>query len=297
MSRIARLLLPLISIAAIAVVAMVLAPHRAVGAERGGSRDFYSFGKEAVLSAPVAGNAQVVGGRLRVDETVGGDLVSFGGDVTFGPNGRVTGDLIHLGGTITGAEGRVGGRVYPIGSLEGAAASMTKTAVVVSLLLVWLLVAVVLTLLNGREIRMSSMEVRTSTLHCFVLGLVAFTSFVLTAIAFSYLVPYIVGIPLLIVLGIFATLTKAYGLIAIFHALGTLVAGAKNREQLARRKWLRGDLAMVVLGVLILGAIRLIPVVGTIVWALASVMGVGVALATKFGRREPWFLELRQSIA
>ncbi|HEX6160682.1 MAG TPA: hypothetical protein VF111_10980, partial [Thermoanaerobaculia bacterium] len=164
MSRIARLLLPLISIAAIAVVAMVLAPHRAVGAERGGSRDFYSFGKEAVLSAPVAGNAQVVGGRLRVDETVGGDLVSFGGDVTFGPNGRVTGDLIHLGGTISGAEGRVGGRVYPIGSLEGAAASMTKTAVVVSLLLVWLLVAVVLTLLNGREIRMSSMEVRTSTL-------------------------------------------------------------------------------------------------------------------------------------
>jgi hypothetical protein len=42
--------------------------------------------------------------------------------------------------------------------------------------------------------------------------------------------------------------------------------------------------------VLILGAIRLIPVIGTIVWAFASVFGIGVALATKFGRREPWFL-------
>ena len=50
---------------------------------------------------------------------------------------------------------------------------------------------------------------------------------------------------------------------------------------------------MVVIGVLLLGAIRLIPVVGTIVWGLASIFGVGVALATKFGRREPWFLEFR----
>ena len=50
---------------------------------------------------------------------------------------------------------------------------------------------------------------------------------------------------------------------------------------------------MVVIGVLLLGAIRLIPVVGPIVWGIASVFGVGTALATKFGRREPWFLVWR----
>jgi hypothetical protein len=50
---------------------------------------------------------------------------------------------------------------------------------------------------------------------------------------------------------------------------------------------------MVVIGALVLGIIRLIPGIGTIVWALASVFGIGVALATKFGRREPWFLEFR----
>ena len=54
---------------------------------------------------------------------------------------------------------------------------------------------------------------------------------------------------------------------------------------------------MVVIGLLILGAIRLIPVVGTIAWGLASVFGVGVALATRFGRREPWFLEFRPAEA
>jgi hypothetical protein len=156
---------------------------------------------------------------------------------------------------------------------------------------------VVVTLMSGREVRLSSVELRTSALHCFVLGLVALTSFVLTAIAFSYLVPFVIGIPLLAALAVFGILTKVYGMIALFHAVGTLVAGSRNRSQLANRKWLRGDLAMVVIGVLLLGAIRMIPVVGTILWSLASIFGVGVALATKFGRREPWFLEFRAANA
>src|ERR1041385_8138568 len=100
-------------------------------------------------------------------------------------------------------------------TIQGAAAAMTKTAVMVSLLFVWSIVAIVVTLFAGREVRYSSVEVRASALYCFALGLVAFTSFVITAIVFSYLVPYVVGIPLLAALGVFAVLTKVYGMIAI----------------------------------------------------------------------------------
>jgi hypothetical protein len=174
-----------------------------------------------------------------------------------------------------------------------ATAMMQKTAVIASLLAIWMFAAVALTLLSGREIRYSSLEMRASALHCFALGLVAVTSFILSAIVFDYLIPFHVGIPLLFALGVFAILTKIYGTIAVFHAIGTLVAGARTREQLASRKWLRGDLAMVVIGVIVLGAIRLIPIVGPIIWGLASVFGIGTALATKFGRREPWFLAYR----
>src|ERR1051326_3869620 len=78
-------------------------------------------------------------------------------------------------------------------TIQGAAEAMTKTAVIVSLLFVWIVVAVIVTLFAGREVRYSSVEVRASALYCFALGLVAFTSFVITAIVFSYLVPYIVG--------------------------------------------------------------------------------------------------------
>jgi hypothetical protein len=178
-------------------------------------------------------------------------------------------------------------------TLSEAASMMTRTAVTVSILFVWIIAAVVVTLMSAREIRYSSMELRTSPLHCFAVGLVAVTSFVLTAVLFSYLIPYVVGVPLLIALAVFAILTKIYGTIAVFHAVGSIVANARSREELSQRRWLRGDLAMVVIGILLLGAIRLIPVVGVIAWGIASVFGVGTALATKFGRREPWFLVWR----
>lgn len=178
-------------------------------------------------------------------------------------------------------------------TLGDATAMMQKTAVITALLAVWMLAAISLTLLSGREIRYSSVEMRASALHCFALGLVAVTSFALTAIVVSYLIPFHIGLPLLFALGVFAILSKIYGLVAVFHAVGTLVAGSRTRDQLARRKWLRGDLAMVVVGVLVLGLLRLIPIVGPIIWALASVFGIGTALATKFGRREPWFLAWR----
>jgi hypothetical protein len=180
-------------------------------------------------------------------------------------------------------------------TLPDAVMLMQRTAVASALLFVWLVGAVVVTLISPREIRYSSVEVRVAPLHCLLLGLVALTSFVLTGIVFSYLVPYVIGTPLLIALGVFAILTKIYGMIAVFHAIGTKLFGARSVEQMTSRRWLRGDVAMVVAGLLILGIVRLIPVVGSIAWAMASVFGVGVALATKFGRREPWFLAWRSA--
>lgn len=291
-----RLLVPLMTLTALIALLVVVMPTGATGAERLGS-DTYVFGRDARIDKPIAGSLQVYKGKVTVSDVIAGDLLVAFGSVTFTGNGRVDGNLIYMASTITGAGDRVRGQTHPLLSLEGAAASITKNAVVATLLLLWLIVAVVVTLISGREVRLSSVEVRTSALHCFVVGLVALTSYVLTAIAFSYLVPYVIGIPMLAALAVFGVLTKVYGMIAMFHAIGTIVAGSRSRQQLASRKWLRGDLAMVVIGLLILGAIRLIPVVGTIAWGLASVFGVGVALATRFGRREPWFLEFRAAEA
>jgi len=295
------MLMPAMAIAAMLGITLIVLPAGAIGSDRAirspTSFDRYAFGGDTIISSPVAGSVQAYGGSVEVRDVIDGDLLVFGGNVTFSGRGRVNGNVVYAGGRIINGEGRIGGEAYPLASLGGAAASMTKSAVILSLLFVWLVAAVIVTLASGREVRLSSIEIRASALHCFVLGLVALTSFVLTAIMFSYLVPYLIGIPLLAALAVFAILTKIYGMVAVFHSVGTLVAGARTREQLASRKWLRGDVAMVVIGVLILGAIRLIPAIGPIAWSAASVFGIGVALATKFGRREPWFLVFRSAVA
>jgi hypothetical protein len=280
--------------AAVLAIALIVVPVGPAGSgDAAPIHDQYAFGHDVVVDEPVPGNVQVVGGSADVRDVISGDLLVFGGSVVFSGRGRVRGNLIYAGGKIVNGDNRVGGRIHSLTTLEGAAASVTQGAIVLTLLVGWLIAGVVLALTSGREIRFSSIEIRASSLYCLALGLVAVTSFVLTAIVFSYLVPYLVGIPLLAALGVFAILTKIYGMVAVFHAVGTLVAGPKTPEQLASRRWFRGDMAMVVTGVLILGALRMIPVVGIIIWSLASIFGVGVALATKFGRREPWFLVWR----
>jgi uncharacterized membrane protein len=291
-----RKLVTIIAItAALVVTAMLAAPPETAKTHPSRTGE-YVFGRNAFIDHPVHGDVQVYGGSATIRNVVDGDLLVFFGDAArFEGQGRVNGDVILFFSTskLENANGRIGGRLYAPGSVEGAAAMITHTAVIISLLFVWLVVAIVVTLMSGREIRLSSVEIRTSPLHCLALGLVAVTSFVLTAIVFTYLIPYLIGVPLLAALGVFAILAKVYGTIAVFHAVGTMVVGSRTRDQLSRRRWLRGDLAMVVVGVAILGAVRLIPVVGTLIWASGSVFGIGVALATKFGRREPWFLVWR----
>src|ERR1051326_7746881 len=214
-----RIVLPVTTLVALIALAMMFAP---IGSARSSQRgDQYLFGQDANVDKPVDGSLQVYGGNAYVHAPVSGDLLVIGGDITIAGGGRVGGNVIYGGGNISGTDGRVGGRVYSIATLQGATATITKTAVALSLLFAWLIVAVLITLVSGREVRYSSIEIRASALYCFALGLVAFTRLVLTAIVFSYLVPYLIGIPLTAAL----SLLFAWLIVAV---LITLVSGRED---------------------------------------------------------------------
>ena len=270
-------------------------------------RDHTMLGGNVHIAGTMRGDLQMFGGTLRIDGLVDGNVFTFGTKIEIGPAGRVTGDLDAIGGGIDGLRPEaVGGELMVrtrdhsaqaiadaglLGPLAGGRTpSLFSMALQLSLLIMWLVGAILLTIASGREIRATSIEIRKSPGHTFLLGLVAFTSFVLTALVFSYLIPFLVGIPLLLALGAFGIFVKIFGMVAVFHAIGAIVAAPRTREQLQKRRFLRGDLALAIAGLLILGLIRLVPVVGVILWMIASVFGIGAALGTKFGRRDPWFL-------
>jgi hypothetical protein len=313
MRRVAELRLTIVGIVSAVIIGLVLLAPRAVartGETVPDGKSLIAIGENLVIDQPVSGDVRVIGGSVRISAPVAGRVTTFASDVVLTPEARIGGDLVVLGGSVRGeARPAVAGEVLirtperneslavgeqsPVGGLVQQPFTVLTTAMHLALLLFWLLAAGAIVLLFGRPVRSSSFELRGSLAWTFILGLVGFTSFVITAIVLSYLIPYGVGIPLLVILGGVAVATKVWGMVVVFHTIGTLVAGAKNRTDLQGRKWLRGDLAMTVVGLLILGLIRLIPVVGTFAWMAASVFGIGIALGTRFGRREPWFVAAR----
>ncbi len=297
--RVVKALLPLLAMSLLVLSGTVVLPTFASSSGTGGSatsdgRGLISFGEDVVIDSDMVGDVQVVFGSVKVEGRIDGDLLVFGGDVELGPQAEVSGEIVTYGGTVSGA----GARSHP-GLAEQAGVSLARMndwrspigyALKLSFLVVWLVAAVVLSMTSGRELRASSIELRVAPFHAFGLGLVAFTSFLLTALVLAYLLSFVIGLPLLAALAVFALMTKIYGMIVVFHAVGSLIAAPRTREALQKRRWVRGDMGLVLVGLLVLGLVRMIPLVGNLVWIAASLFGVGVALATKFGRREPWFL-------
>src|SRR5512141_1391075 len=131
-----RIIMPVVALAALVATMFVVLPAGAIGSERpaahSGPADQYAFGRDVAVMSPVRGSVQVYGGSVDIAEVIEGDLLVFGGDANFRGRGRVKGNVIIGGGRINGGDGRIGGRIYPLTTLEGAAASMTKMAVLLS---------------------------------------------------------------------------------------------------------------------------------------------------------------------
>lgn len=267
------------------------------------AHDITRFDEAVRVDGLLDGDVLLVGGRLLISGLVRGDVITLGTTITFGPEGRVEGDLVSIGGAVRGGRrDAVTGSFVARGS-EGAGdvtltslgqLSTLSIAINLALLAGWLLVTILLALIGGREVRLTSLELRASPLHTFALGLVAFTSYVLSLVVLSFLIPFGVGVPLIILVSAVAVCAKIYGMVTVFHAIGTRLFGAKTRSDVSSRRLVRGDLALAVAGLVLLGLIRMIPFVGSFLWMLASIFGVGAALATRFGRREPWFIAVRQ---
>ena len=72
-----------------------------------------SLGRDLVLSQSVPGRVVAVASNVSIESAVAGDVIVWGGDVSFGPNGSIAGNLVVFGGTI---RDRIGpsGRPLPV---------------------------------------------------------------------------------------------------------------------------------------------------------------------------------------
>jgi hypothetical protein len=256
-----------------------------------------ALGRDLVIDGEASMDVAAVNGDARIHGRVGGSVIVLGGDVLLAAPARVDGDVFVLGGELHAAPGTtIGGRsvAYPsVGEawltlLEGPSLGLPASSPVVlaaklALVAAWLALTLALLATGGEQVLATSRSVRDEPGRAFVTGLTGVLALFLTALLVSALSAAVVGLPMLALVGFFALLVKLWGMVAVFHALGEALA-----RRLLRRRLL--PLNAAALGLLVLGAVKLLPWIGTFAWWTATFVGVGATFLTKFGRREPWLL-------
>jgi hypothetical protein len=289
-------LLALLSPAALAAPAPRRPPALRIEEGSVARRQVVAIGRDLEVAGQALGDVAAVGGEVRISGEVTGDVIVLDGGAHLGPAARVGGDVFVLGGALETAPGAaIAGRAvaYPEASsaylallelptLGQSAGSPLVLGAKVALLTAWLALVLVFFATGGRRVLATSESVRAEPFRCFAVGLVGVLALFLTALFFSLFAAELVGVPLLVLVVLFAVVVKLWGMVAVFHALGEGLARRLLRRRLA-------PLNAAVVGLLLLGAFKLLPWVGLAAWHVATFIGVGAALTTKLGRREPWF--------
>jgi hypothetical protein len=273
------------------------------------SGDVVALGRQFFLEGELDGSAVLVGGGgATVSGHIRRDLILLGSSATICRGARIDGDVLSLGGSLTFEENppvssdvalfrgpshpQVGGRVRTVTALEAAVATELQTSPAASLaqwpfllsfrlalLFAWLIVSLLLLVLAPRALGESAAGVAGRSSFLGALGATAvLTAALAGALALSLLPPRVsLAAGAVVLLALVAA--KAWGLTALFLALGRrLNAGARRGSALF------GDPAAAALGLLALGAASLVPVAGPLVWGAASLVGIGVSLAAAASR-------------
>ena len=256
------------------------------------------LGQDLLLEGEAQSHAVVISGSAQISGHLERDLIVLDGDVRLTSTATVGGDVYVLGGRVDLASGAVvGGRsvAYPDASdlwvtlIEGPALGLAPSSRLVvgaklALLAFWIFVVLALLAVARRQVVSTSESVQVEPFYNFFVGLTGVAAMLLTAVFFNAFSGALLGVPLLVLVAVVALGLRFWGMVAVFHALGTFLHrrfGRRHPVPLIAATW----------GLIVLGLLKMVPYIGIWTWSMATFIGVGAALSTKLGRREPWFEE------
>lgn len=243
------------------------------------------LGAAVAVEQPTRGPVVSVLGDITVRSDVTGDVVALGGSVFLAPGVTVHGDAVALGGRVGGA-GRVAGRAVGVGgpvdvlSLAGATGNPAQAfGIGVLRVGVWVTLAALVVLFRPRTARSIAAQLEAQRWRVPLLGAIVLLVW-LVAVVLALVVaatPLGIACVLLAVAALLAA--KVLGIIGVAWLIGRAAA---PRLPLA----LRGEAARTAAAVFALAAVSLVPVLGSAIWLLANVTGIG-AFAAQAAQRRP----------
>lgn len=230
------------------------------------------FNGRATVEGTVREDLFVMNGDTEISGTVNGDVVVFNGDVAVLSGAEIGGDLVTQstpqvedGATIRGSQTNIATKFdYDMGAFAGR--FVWWLGYTVSVLILGLLLLAFAPHLD--EAVVETIRARLGSSIGWGVAL-----FFLLPIAAILLLVTVVGIPLGLFVMLALALIYTIGYAVATHGVGRLVMRSSSRY------------VAFLIGLVILRALALIPVVGGLLWLLASVWGLGLlAVAIRAGR-------------
>lgn len=230
----------------------------------------------------VKGKASVVGGNLRVAGKVTGDTSVVGGTLETLPGGQVLGNSNSVGRHGMNLNFNHGGNwhrrfnSHPGGFVRAFWLSPFMLVWRSGLLILWVALGCAIAALFQPALLRAQNELRTAPGRSVAFGVVWTILFWMLLAACLVLCLIVIGVPLLIVLLAFNLALGAFGMTLTFSIVGEWIARRLNHPNASLY-------AAVFAGACLLGLLRLIPVVGSLIWFAAGLFGIGATLAARFG--------------
>jgi cytoskeletal protein CcmA (bactofilin family) len=240
-------------------------------------------GTITVLGA-VNGEAKTVSGNLRVGGKITGATSAIGGKIETAPGAQLLGPSnssihgnwdINLGNTSGSFKLEPGS--YP--SIYAFWLSPFMLLWRSGLLIFWVAMSCAMAALFQPAILRAKAELQRAPAQSAALGFLWTILFWVLLVAFIFLSLMLIGVPLLIVLVAFDIALGVFGMTLVFAVVGERLAHRLNHPNVS-------IYAAVFVGACFLGLLRLIPIVGSLIWFAAGLFGVGATLSTRFGAAE-----------
>jgi hypothetical protein len=274
---------------------------RDITVSAGETRDkVFSLGGNVLIEGTVREDVMVFGGSITVSGEVGKSVVGIGSHIVIRSTAKIGEDLAALGGRLEKEPGcsiagdtiyfqtrELGDRLFKEGILEGALSlSIIPVIIVVKLVIIflWLLAAVLGAALFPKPLAFAAGEIRTHfwpVLGTGALAILIFTMGVFFAALLSFI---LIGIPVALALGAAGFIIKVFGRLAVFYFLGAAALGAHRGRTVSA-------MGAVLMGLLLFSLAGFVPVLGFLFTLVMNAVGWGVAIRTKFGTRENWFVK------
>lgn len=265
------------------------------------SEAILSFGGNVVVEGQVKGDVVVIGGSITISGEVGQSVVGIGSKIVVKPTASITKDLAALGGTLEKEPGcaiggdtiyfqtrELGDRLFRDGHLFKGTLSLSLIPIIVVVKLVliflWLIVAVIGAALFPKPIAYAAGEIRQHFWPALGTGFVVILIFTMLVFFAALLSFILIGIPIALALAVAGFIIKVFGRLAVFFLLGESALRALGSRSVSA-------MGAVLMGLLVFSLASFVPVLGFLFTLVMNAVGWGIAIRTKFGSRENWFVK------